>query len=110
LAAFEQPPTWLALVNAAYLGEYLDRDSAMARVEANIEKNMQTVLPIGGFIGRRRGSGRRCGDMISILGDARVEHPHSREGRQGIVRGNLYLPEVLHEAPAQSPPIRTLFD
>jgi hypothetical protein len=31
-------------VNAAYLGEYLDRDSAMARVEANIESNMQTVL------------------------------------------------------------------
>ena len=40
----EQPPTWLASVNAAYLGEYLDRDSAMARVEANIESNMQTVL------------------------------------------------------------------
>jgi hypothetical protein len=27
----DQPPTWLASVNAAYLGEYLDRDSAMAR-------------------------------------------------------------------------------
>jgi hypothetical protein len=40
----DQPPTWLASVNAAYLGEYLDRDSAMARVEANIESNMQTVL------------------------------------------------------------------
>jgi hypothetical protein len=35
---------WLASVNAAYLGEYLDRDSAMARVEANIESNMKTVL------------------------------------------------------------------
>jgi hypothetical protein len=31
-----QPQTWLASVNAAYLGEYLDR--------ANIESNMQTVL------------------------------------------------------------------
>jgi hypothetical protein len=40
----EQPPTWLASVNAAYLGEYLDRDSALARVEANIAGNMQTVL------------------------------------------------------------------
>jgi len=35
---------WLASVNAAYLVEYLDRDSAMARVEANIESNMTTVL------------------------------------------------------------------
>ena len=34
----------MASVNAAYLGEYLDRHSAMARVEANIESNMQTVL------------------------------------------------------------------
>jgi hypothetical protein len=40
----EQPPTWLASLNAAYLGEYLDRDSAMARIEANIAENMQTVL------------------------------------------------------------------
>jgi hypothetical protein len=40
----DQPQTWLASANAAYLGEYLDRDSAMARVEANIESNMQTVL------------------------------------------------------------------
>jgi hypothetical protein len=40
----EQPPTWLASVNAAYLGEYLDRDSAMARVEANIERQMEMVL------------------------------------------------------------------
>jgi hypothetical protein len=40
----DQPPTWLASVNAVYVGEYLDRDSAMARVEANIESNMQMVL------------------------------------------------------------------
>jgi hypothetical protein len=40
----DQPPTWLASVNAAYLGEYLDRDSVMARVESNIESNMQMVL------------------------------------------------------------------
>ena len=39
----EQPPTWLASVNAAYLGEYLDRDSAMARVEAR-EQHAKTVL------------------------------------------------------------------
>jgi hypothetical protein len=40
----DQPQTWLASVNAAYLGEYLDRQTAMARVEADIEHNMQMVL------------------------------------------------------------------
>jgi hypothetical protein len=40
----DHPPTWLASVNAAYLGEYLDRETAMARVEADIEHNMQMVL------------------------------------------------------------------
>ncbi len=39
----EQPPTRLASVNATYLGEYLDRETAMARVEADIEHNI-TVL------------------------------------------------------------------
>ncbi len=34
----------VASVNAAYLGEYLDRDSAMARVQAEIEHNMEMVL------------------------------------------------------------------
>jgi hypothetical protein len=41
----DQPPTWLASVNAAYLGDYFDRDSAIARVEKYIEHNMQLVLP-----------------------------------------------------------------
>ena len=40
----EQPRTWLASVDAPYLGEHLDRDLAMAQVEANIESNMQTVF------------------------------------------------------------------
>jgi hypothetical protein len=40
----DPPPTWLASVNAAYLGEYLDRASAMDRVESDIEHNMQMVL------------------------------------------------------------------
>jgi len=40
----EQPPTWLASVNTAYLGEYLDRASAMNRVQAEIESNMEMVL------------------------------------------------------------------
>jgi len=30
--------TWLASVNAAFLGEYLDRKTAMARVEAGIKQ------------------------------------------------------------------------
>jgi hypothetical protein len=34
----------LASVNAAYLGEYFDRDSAMTRVQSGIENNMQIVL------------------------------------------------------------------
>jgi hypothetical protein len=40
----EQSPTWLASANAAYLGEYFDRDSAMTRVQSGIENNMQIVL------------------------------------------------------------------
>ena len=40
----EQPATWLASVNAAYLGEYPDRSAAMARVEADIEHHMELVL------------------------------------------------------------------
>lgn len=40
----EQQQTWLASVNAAYLDEYLDRASAMARIEANIEHQMELVL------------------------------------------------------------------
>jgi hypothetical protein len=41
---FDQPPTWIASVNASFLGEYLDRESAMARVEADIESRMEMVL------------------------------------------------------------------
>jgi hypothetical protein len=40
----EAAPTWLASVNAAFLGEYLDRESAMARVEAAITHDMELVL------------------------------------------------------------------
>ena len=40
----DQPPTWLASVSAAFLGEYLDRKSAMIRVEAAIEHDMEMVL------------------------------------------------------------------
>lgn len=40
----DQPSTWIASVNAAFLGEHLDRGSAMARVEADIEHHMEMVL------------------------------------------------------------------
>lgn len=40
----DQPPTWLASVNAAFLGEYADRESAMARVETDVEHQMEMVL------------------------------------------------------------------
>jgi hypothetical protein len=39
-----QPTTWLASLNAGYLGEYFDRATAMARVEDTIEHNMKLVL------------------------------------------------------------------
>ncbi len=39
-----EPPTWLASVNASYLGEYLDRETAMARAEEAIEHAMELVL------------------------------------------------------------------
>jgi len=40
----DQPPTWLASVNAAFLGEYLEGPAAIARVEADIESRMEMVL------------------------------------------------------------------
>ena len=39
-----QPTTWLAAVNAGYLGEYFDRSSAMARVEEMIEHHMKAAV------------------------------------------------------------------
>jgi hypothetical protein len=40
----DTPTTWLASVNAGYLGEYFDRAIAMARVEDVIEHNMKTAV------------------------------------------------------------------
>ena len=40
----EAAPTWLASVNSTYLSEHPDRESAMARVEADIESRMEMVL------------------------------------------------------------------
>lgn len=42
--AVEQPVTWLASMNTTYLGEYLNREEAIARVEADIEHHMSMVL------------------------------------------------------------------
>ena len=41
-------------MNAAYLGEYLDRDTAMARVEKDIEHNMEMVLHDWGLYQNQR--------------------------------------------------------
>ena len=41
---FGKPATWIASVNAVYLGEYPDRESAMARVESDIWHHMEVVL------------------------------------------------------------------
>jgi hypothetical protein len=64
----DQPPTWSASVNAAFLGEYFDRKSAMVRVEADIEHHMEWCCTIGSCIGRRRGSGRNCDGMRWLWG------------------------------------------
>ncbi len=40
----EDASTWLASVNSTYLSEHPDRESAMARVEADIEHHMEMVL------------------------------------------------------------------
>lgn len=40
----DHPTTWLASVNAGYLGEYFDQATAMARVEDVIEHNMKAAL------------------------------------------------------------------
>jgi hypothetical protein len=40
----DAPTTWLASVNAGYLGEYFDRAIAMARVEDVIEHNMKAAV------------------------------------------------------------------
>jgi hypothetical protein len=40
----DTPTTWLASVNAGYLGEYFDRAIAMARVEDVIEHNMKAAV------------------------------------------------------------------
>jgi hypothetical protein len=52
----EKPSTWLASVNAAYLGEYLDRNTAMARVEKDIEPNMEMVLHDWGALAESAGA------------------------------------------------------
>jgi hypothetical protein len=62
----DHPPTWLASVNAAYLGEYLDRETAMARVEADIEHNMQMVLNDWGLY--QAAKSKRSGERRELTG------------------------------------------
>ena len=51
------PTTWLASVNASYLGEYFDRAAAMSRVEEAIERHMRTVLEDWEFYRTAKGKG-----------------------------------------------------
>jgi hypothetical protein len=74
----DKPPTWLASVNTAHLGEYLDRASAMARVESDIETNMQMVLHDWGSI---RGEANAAGGAKAVDGSVtknRNREPHRR--------------------------------
>jgi hypothetical protein len=52
----DQPVMWLASLNAGYLGEYLDRATAMARVEQNIEQAMDLVVHDWRLYQARKGS------------------------------------------------------
>jgi hypothetical protein len=63
----DHPPTWLASVNAAYLGEF-DRETAMARVEADIEHNMQMVLNDWGLY--QAAKSKRSGERRELAGGA----------------------------------------
>jgi hypothetical protein len=38
------PPTWIAAINSTALGEFLERETAMHRVEELVEANMVLVL------------------------------------------------------------------
>jgi hypothetical protein len=40
----EQPTTWIASINSTALGEFLERESAMHRVEELVEASMALVL------------------------------------------------------------------
>jgi hypothetical protein len=40
----EQPTTWIASINSTALGEFLEREIAMRRVEELIESSMVLVL------------------------------------------------------------------
>jgi len=55
----ETAPTWLASVNSTYLSEHPDRESAIARVEADIESRMEMVLHDWELYRTGKGSGRR---------------------------------------------------
>jgi hypothetical protein len=50
----DQPPTWLASVNAAYLGEYPERESGMACVENEIQQSMELSCTIWGLFCRAK--------------------------------------------------------
>jgi hypothetical protein len=46
----DQAPSWLAVVNAALVGEYVDRALAMARVQEIIRHNMEGIVQEWRFI------------------------------------------------------------
>ena len=47
-------PTWIASINSTALGEFLEREIAMHRVEELVESSMLLVLHIGNYIERRK--------------------------------------------------------
>ncbi len=62
----KQPQTWLASVNASYVGEYFDRASAMARVEECIQHDMKMVLHDWGLYQAARKAGEPCAGASPI--------------------------------------------
>jgi len=49
-----EPARWIASINSSALGEFLEREIAMHRVEEIVEASMVLVLTIGNYIERRK--------------------------------------------------------
>jgi hypothetical protein len=51
-----EPRTWIASINSTGVGEFLEREIAMRRVEELVESSMVLVLHIGNYIKRPKGN------------------------------------------------------
>ena len=63
----DQPPTWLASVNAAYLGEYLPGVGDGSRRIEYREQHGDSPARLGALSGGEAESGRRCRNLSQLL-------------------------------------------